>query len=247
MPRLLPKLRSPESIRTFTPILFAASLFRGQYEIALSSPSFDASVDVTNGTSLRRVFLYKWLQVKELPQSVLDWRKLLQQLALGQIGFLKLVSFVDVTDARCAKGKGIVRVRPPACRARTICHYWKRKVQAGLWTPSEPVAEASLSRPPTTAAASFLPVSIVDPDAGTHLEIELANACVVRLWGSLSPRLLRAAIKAAGRKPWNGAEAPEIAAVLAGVCTARDGGTGAPRAGIMWGFADRIWERLSIS
>ena len=78
-------------------------------------------------------------------------------------------------------------------------YYWKRRVQAGLWTPSEPVAEASLSRPPTTAAAPFVPVSIVDPDAGTHLEIELANACVVRLRGSLSPQLLRAAITAAGR------------------------------------------------
>ena len=78
-------------------------------------------------------------------------------------------------------------------------YYWKRRVQAGSWTSSEPVAEASLSRPPTTAAAPFLPVSIVDPDAGTHLEIELANTCVIRLRGPLSPRLLRAAIKAAGQ------------------------------------------------
>jgi hypothetical protein len=78
-------------------------------------------------------------------------------------------------------------------------YYWKRRVQAGLWTPSEPVAEASRSRPPTTAPAPFLPVSIIDPDAGTHLEIELANACVVRLRGSLSPQLLRAAITAAGQ------------------------------------------------
>jgi hypothetical protein len=78
-------------------------------------------------------------------------------------------------------------------------YYWKRRVQAGLWTPSEPVAKASRSRQPTTAGAPFLPVSIVDPDAGTHLEIELANACVVRLRGPLSPRLLRAAITAAGQ------------------------------------------------
>jgi hypothetical protein len=41
-------------------------------------------------------------------------------------------------------------------------------------------------------------VSIVNPDADTHLEIELANACVVRLRGTISPRLLRAAIVAAG-------------------------------------------------
>ena len=77
--------------------------------------------------------------------------------------------------------------------------YWKRRVQTGLWTPSEPVVEASRSRPPTTAPAPFLPVSIVDLDAGTRLENELANACVVRLRGSLSPRLLRAAITAAGQ------------------------------------------------
>jgi transposase-like protein len=78
-------------------------------------------------------------------------------------------------------------------------YYWRRKVRVGLQTPSEPVAEAAFSRPPTTAAAPFLPVSILDPDAGTHLEIQLANACVVRLRGPLNPRLLRAAITAAGR------------------------------------------------
>jgi len=32
-----------------------------------------------------------------------------------------------------------------------------------------------------------------------QLEIELANACVVRLKGSVDPGLLRAAIRAAGR------------------------------------------------
>jgi hypothetical protein len=42
-------------------------------------------------------------------------------------------------------------------------YYWKRRVKAGLWTLSEPVVEASLSRPPTTAAADYLPMSIVDP------------------------------------------------------------------------------------
>src|SRR5262245_39805621 len=40
----------------------------------------------------------------------------------------------------------------------------------------------------------------------------------------------------AGRKPRNTAEAPEIAAVLAGVCPARGWGSGAPRTGIVWGF-----------
>ncbi len=50
-----------------------------------------------------------------------------------------------------------------------------------------------------------------------------------------------------GRKSRNTAEAPEMAEMLAGMCPVRNRGTGAPRAGITWGFADRIWERLSIS
>jgi hypothetical protein len=77
-------------------------------------------------------------------------------------------------------------------------YYWKPRVQAGPQTPSEPVVTASPSRPPTPAAVPFVPVSIVNPDTDTHLEIELANACVVRLRGALSPQLLRAAIQAAG-------------------------------------------------
>jgi hypothetical protein len=62
------------------------------------------------------------------------------------------------------------------------------------------------------------------------------------------PRSLVVAVGSdAERKPRNTAEAPEMAGVLARVPTARDSGTGAPRTGIMWGLADRIWERLSIS
>ena len=77
-------------------------------------------------------------------------------------------------------------------------YYWKRRVQAGPRTPSGSVAAPSLSRRPATAAAPFVPVSIVNPDADTHLEIELANAGVVRLRGAISPRLLRVAITAVG-------------------------------------------------
>jgi hypothetical protein len=76
---------------------------------------------------------------------------------------------------------------------------WLAEGLGGAFDLSEPVAAASVARGSTTAAAPFLPVSIVDPDAGTHLEIELANACVVRLRGPLNPPLLRAAIKAAGQ------------------------------------------------
>jgi hypothetical protein len=43
-----------------------------------------------------------------------------------------------------------------------------------------------------------VPVSILDPSAGTELEIKLPNACVVRLKGPIDTSLLQAAISAAG-------------------------------------------------
>ena len=78
-------------------------------------------------------------------------------------------------------------------------YYWKRRAEAVLSAAVQPVAETSSLRPPTAPAAPFLPVSIVGPDAGTQLEIELPNACVVRLRGPLSPKLLRAAIQVVGQ------------------------------------------------
>jgi hypothetical protein len=42
-----------------------------------------------------------------------------------------------------------------------------------------------------------VPVSVLDPGASTVLEIELTNACVVRLRGAVDPPLLQAAIAAA--------------------------------------------------
>jgi hypothetical protein len=42
-------------------------------------------------------------------------------------------------------------------------------------------------------------VSILDPGAGAQLEIELSNACVLRLKGVIDPSLLETAIAAAGR------------------------------------------------
>jgi hypothetical protein len=41
-------------------------------------------------------------------------------------------------------------------------------------------------------------VSIIDSTAGAQLEIELTNACVVRLKGVIDPTMLQAAIAAAG-------------------------------------------------
>ena len=46
---------------------------------------------------------------------------------------------------------------------------------------------------------AFLPVSILDAGPAGQLEIELANACIVRLKGAVDPELLRIAIRAAGR------------------------------------------------
>ena len=46
---------------------------------------------------------------------------------------------------------------------------------------------------------AFLPVSILHASPAGQLEIELANACIVRLTGAIDPELLRIAIDAAGR------------------------------------------------
>ena len=84
----------------------------------------------------------------------------------------------------------------------TVTYYaWKRRLREA--PPAVPlVAERPSARPspeangPSTPA--FLPVSILDAGAA-QLEIELANACVVRLKGAVDPELLRVAIHAAGR------------------------------------------------
>jgi hypothetical protein len=46
---------------------------------------------------------------------------------------------------------------------------------------------------------AFLPVSILHAGPAGQLEIELANACVVRIKGAVDPELLRVAIHAAGQ------------------------------------------------
>jgi transposase-like protein len=79
---------------------------------------------------------------------------------------------------------------------------WRRRFR-----DAPPASPLSSERPSTRPAANangaptpaFLPVSIVDSGPDGQLEIELANACVVRLKGAVDPELLRIAIKAAGR------------------------------------------------
>ena len=78
---------------------------------------------------------------------------------------------------------------------------WKRRFRD---TPAEPagIVPNSLAGPSEVSAPEsippFLPVSILDSSAGIELEVELANACVVRLKGPIDRYLLQAAITAAG-------------------------------------------------
>jgi hypothetical protein len=51
---------------------------------------------------------------------------------------------------------------------------------------------------------AFLPISIVDAGPAGQLEIELANACILRIKGAVDPDLLRIAIHAAGRLDGDG-------------------------------------------
>jgi hypothetical protein len=85
----------------------------------------------------------------------------------------------------------------------TVTYYaWKRRLREA--PPAVPlVPERPSARPlPGANGAStpaFLPVSILDAGPAGQLEIELANACVVRLKGAVDPELLRVAIHAAGQ------------------------------------------------
>jgi hypothetical protein len=82
-------------------------------------------------------------------------------------------------------------------------YYWKRRVDEA---PPTPAGRDSTERPSPARNGSvgattpnFVPVSILEPAAGTQLEVELTNACVVRLKGVIDPSLLKAAITAAGQ------------------------------------------------
>ena len=84
----------------------------------------------------------------------------------------------------------------------TVTFYaWKRRFREA------PLASPLTSERPAAMAAgvngapvrTFLPVSFPSAEPNGQLEVELANACVVRLTGSVNPVLLRVAIHAAGR------------------------------------------------
>jgi transposase-like protein len=84
----------------------------------------------------------------------------------------------------------------------TVTFYaWKRRLRdAPPAVPLVPERPSARPMPEANGASTpaFLPVSILDAGAA-QLEIELANACVVRLKGAVDPELLRVAIHAAGR------------------------------------------------
>jgi transposase-like protein len=84
----------------------------------------------------------------------------------------------------------------------TVSFYaWRRRLRetpptSPLMSEGPPVKPSAANGAPTPA---FLPVSMLDTGPHGQLEIELTNACVVRLKGSVDPGLLRVAIRAAGR------------------------------------------------
>jgi len=85
----------------------------------------------------------------------------------------------------------------------TTFYYWKKRASEPVPNASGRNAAGLPSRPVTTSTTAavpcFLPVSILESGAGTQLEIELANSCVVRLKGTMDPSWLQAAIAAAGQ------------------------------------------------
>lgn len=82
--------------------------------------------------------------------------------------------------------------------------YWRQRLrEIDADRSSAQVSQSGSSRSAGAVvrdtAATFMPVSIVDPAAATRLEVELPNGCAVRLTGSIDPGLLQAAISAAGQ------------------------------------------------
>ena len=80
----------------------------------------------------------------------------------------------------------------------TTFYYWRKRVDEAPPGARADVPGVGPSRHATTTA-NFLPLSIIESGAGPELEIELTNACMVRLTGVIDPLLLQAAIAAAGQ------------------------------------------------
>src|SRR3954452_21667716 len=84
----------------------------------------------------------------------------------------------------------------------TVSFYaWKRRFrEAPPVSPLNPERPSARTLPAANrlSTSPFLPVSILNAGAAGQLEIELANACVVRVNGTVDPKVLRIAIRAAG-------------------------------------------------
>jgi transposase-like protein len=85
----------------------------------------------------------------------------------------------------------------------TTFYYWKKRVDEAPRDACSAVPDVRFSRH-ATPAATFIPISITEPGAGAELEIELTNACTIRLKGAIDPLLLQAAITAAGQLDGSG-------------------------------------------
>ena len=110
------------------------------------------------------------------------WRRQIQRQTEGSL-----------TVAACCRRLGV----------STVTFYaWKRRFREAPTAlplgPERPSARP-MSEVNGASTPAFLPVSILDAGPAGQLEIELANACVVRLKGAVDPTLLRTAIRAAGR------------------------------------------------
>src|SRR5215472_1186997 len=79
----------------------------------------------------------------------------------------------------------------------TVTFYaWKRRFrETPTASPLNPERPSAGPLPEANGASTppFLPVSILNAGAAGQLEIELANACIVRLRGDVDPVLLRIA------------------------------------------------------
>jgi transposase-like protein len=79
----------------------------------------------------------------------------------------------------------------------TVTFYaWKRRFRE---TSDTSPLRSETSTPARNGTPTFLPVSMLDTGSAGHLEIALANSCVLRLTGAVDPELLRTAIRAAGQ------------------------------------------------
>ncbi len=110
------------------------------------------------------------------------WRRQVKRQEQSHLTVAKFCRRSGISPVTFYAWKRRFREAPPACPLNAD-------------RPSaRPVHEASGASTP-----AFLPVSILDAGAAGQLEVELANACVVRLKGVVDPKLLRTAIRAAGR------------------------------------------------